>query len=79
MSWQFTEAKNRFSEVVTRALTQGPQRIGRRDQVVVLLSEADYDRLAGHHQTFKDYLLSVPDLSGLDLTRDESPMRDVTW
>lgn len=79
MTWQLAEAKNKLSEVVTRALTVGPQRIRRRDQVVVVLSEAEYQRLTGERQTFKDYLLTGPDLSDLDLTRDASPMREVTW
>jgi antitoxin Phd len=79
MSWQLAEAKNKFSEVVTRALTQGPQRIRRRNQVVVLLSEEDYKHLIGHRETLKDYLLSGPDLTELDLTRDDHPMRNVTW
>ena len=78
MSWQFAEAKIRFSEVVTRALIQGPQRIRRRNQVVVLLSEEDYTRLTGQRETLKDYLLSGPDLKGLDLPRGDHPMRDVT-
>jgi antitoxin Phd len=79
MSWQLADAKNKFSEVVTRALTQGPQRIRRRDQVVVLLSEEEYKRLTGERETLIDYIRSGPDLSELDLTRDQSPMRDVTW
>jgi antitoxin Phd len=79
MDWQLAEAKNKLSEVVTRALDEGPQRIRRRDQVVILLSEQEYKRLTGQRKTFKDHLLSVPDLSDLDLTRDQSPMRDVTW
>ena len=79
MSWQLAEAKNKFSEVITRALTHRSQRIRRRNQVVVLLSEEDYKRLTGHRETLKDYLLSGPDLTGLDLARDDNPMRDVTW
>jgi antitoxin Phd len=79
MIWQLAEAKNKFSEVVNRALSEGPQRIRRRDQVVVLLSEKEYKRLAGDHETLIDYIRSGPDLSELDLTRDQSPMRDVTW
>jgi antitoxin Phd len=79
MNWQLAEAKNKLSEVVTRALTEGPQRIRRRNQVVVVLSEADYQRLTGEQMTLKDYLLSGPDLSDLDLSRDEHPMREVTW
>lgn len=79
MSWQLAEAKNKLSEVVNRALTEGPQRIRRRGQVVVLLSEADYQLLTGEREALKDYLLTGPDLSELDLTRDDRPMRDVAW
>jgi prevent-host-death family protein len=68
MDWQLAEAKNHPSEVVTRALTEGPQRIRRRDQVVVVVSEAEYQRLTGKQVTLKDYLLAGPDLSDLDLT-----------
>ena len=39
MSWQLQEAKNRFSEVVSRALTEGPQTVTRRGtEVVVVVS-----------------------------------------
>jgi prevent-host-death family protein len=79
MSWQLAEAKNKLSEVVTRALTEGPQRIRRRGQVVVVLSEEHYQRLPGERETLKDYLLAAPDLSELDLTRDRGLMREVTW
>lgn len=79
MDWQLAEAKNKFSELMTRALTSGPQRVRRRDQVVIVLSEADYRRLTGEHVTLKDYLLTGPDLSELDLRRDASPLRDVAW
>ncbi len=79
MDWQLAEAKNKFSEVVNRALTEGPQRITRRGDVVVLLSEEEYKRLTGQRQTLVDYLRSGPDLSELDITRDESPMREFEW
>jgi prevent-host-death family protein len=79
MSWQVAEAKNKLSEVITRALTDGPQRIRRRDQVVVVLSEEDYQRLTGERETLTAYLLRGPDLSDLDLTRDPAPMREVAW
>ena len=79
MDWQLAEAKNKLSEVVTRALTDGPQRISRRGQVVVVLSETEYRRLTGEHETLTDYLLSGPGLSDLDLERDPSSMREVDW
>jgi antitoxin Phd len=77
MSWQLAEAKNKLSEVFNRALTDGPQRIRRRGEVVWVVSETDYQRLTGKRVTFKEFLLNGPDLSALDLTRDPSPMRDV--
>ena len=79
MDWQLAEAKNKLSEIVTRALTEGPQRIHRRGQVVVVLAESEYRRLTGKHETLTDYLLNGPDLSDLDPTRDPSPMREVDW
>ena len=75
MDWKLAEAKNKFSEVVKRALTEGPQRVTRRDDAVVILSEADYERLTGQRPGFGDYLTSGPSLVDLDLERDRSPMR----
>ena len=79
MSWQVAEAKNKLSEVISLALHQGPQRITRRGDTVVVLSEAEYDRLTGERPTLKDFLLAGPDFSDLDLTRDARPMREVDW
>lgn len=77
MDWKLAEAKNKFSEVVKRALTDGPQRVTRRDDAVVILSEAEYERLTGQRPGFRDYLMSGPSLEGVDLERDRSPMREV--
>ena len=76
--WRFAEAKNRFSELVTRALAEGPQRVRRHDAAVVVIAERDYEKLSGKKSDFKRFLLSDgPSLEGLDLTRDDSPPRDV--
>ena len=77
MDWKLADAKNKFSEVVKRALTEGPQRVTRRDDAVVILSEADYERLAGQRAGFREYLTSGPTLVDVDLERDRSPMREV--
>lgn len=77
MDWKLADAKNKFSEMVKRALTEGPQRVTRRDDAVVILSEADYERLTGRHPGFRDYLVSGPTLVDIDLERDRSPMREV--
>jgi prevent-host-death family protein len=76
MTWNLAEAKNRLSEVVNLALTEGPQTITRRNDTVVVLSAARYDELVGKKLDFKEFLFQGEPFEGLDLTRDESPMRD---
>ena len=71
--WQLQEAKQRFSEVVRRAHDEGPQIVTRYGQdVAVILGIEKYRRLKGEQPDFKEFLLSGPDLSALDLTRDKS-------
>jgi prevent-host-death family protein len=77
MNWNLAEAKNRLSEVVNLALSEGPQTITRRKDAVVVISAEKYAELTGQRQSFKDFLMSGPSLEGLDLERDRSPMRDV--
>jgi antitoxin Phd len=75
--WRLADAKNRFSELVNRALIEGPQRVLRRDDAVVVVSERDYKKLIGTHPDFKKFLLEdSPSLEGLDLSRERSPMRE---
>ena len=77
LDWQLADAKNRFSEVVNLALTQEPQRITRRNEAVILMSEKQYKQLTGEKISFIDYLSSSPSLEGIELERDSSPMRDI--
>ena len=58
MEWGLTEAKNNFSELVSRALAEGPQRVVRRDDVVVVLAEHDYKQLAKAKLSFKEFFAS---------------------
>ena len=75
--WKLADAKNRFSEMVNRALAEGPQQVLRRDDAVVVLAQRDYEKLTGRRLGFQEFLLSGPSFAGLDLGRDRSPMRDV--
>ena len=78
MVWQLADAKNRFSEVVNRALSEGPQRVTRRNDEVVVLSAEDYRKLKGQRPSFKTNLMKPGSgLHELDLKRDRSPMRDI--
>lgn len=78
MTWNLTEAKNHLSELVNRALTEGPQRILRRSDMVIVITEKEYNRLCSQKPSFKEALLSAPSFENLDLARDRSPMREVT-
>ena len=77
MEWNLADAKNRFSEVVNLALTEGPQRVRRRKDTVVVVAAEEFERLTGRRPGFKDYLTRGESFEGLDLTRDPSPDRDV--
>jgi prevent-host-death family protein len=77
MIWKFAEAKNRLAEVVDLALTEGPQTIMRGDDAVVVVSAARYEEPIGMRPGFKEFLFQGEGLDELDLTRDQSPMRDV--
>ncbi len=64
-TWQLQEAKNAFSEVVNRALTEGAQTITKHGKdVVVVLSQEEFRRLAPErHKPFDllGHLLACPD------------------
>jgi prevent-host-death family protein len=77
MDWNLADAKNRFSEVVSLALTKGPQRVRRRKDTVVVVAAEEFERLVGQRPAFKDYLTQGESFAGLDLDRDRSPSRDV--
>lgn len=77
MEWRLADAKNRFSELVNCALVEGPQRVLRRDDAVVVVAEREYEKLTGTRVSFKEFLLGDgPSLEGLDLARDPSPIRE---
>ena len=72
------DAKNRFSEVVERARSEGPQIVTRRGvETAVVLSADDFHRLTGSKPGFVDFLRSGPTLEGLDLERDQTLPRRV--
>jgi prevent-host-death family protein len=78
MAWQVQEAKQRFSELVQRALDDGPQVVTRRgEEVVVVVAVEEYRRLTGSKPDFKTFLLSGPDLRALDLRRVADLPREV--
>jgi hypothetical protein len=66
--------------LLSRSETEGPQRVTRRGKTYVLVTEAEYERLAGAAKpkmTLAEYLMTGPSFEGLDLERRRSPMRPV--
>ena len=77
MKWKLAEAKNKFSELVNLALLEGPQEVERRGDRVIVISESDYEKLSSKKPDFKTFLTEGPSLEGLDLGRNNLPMRKV--
>ncbi len=79
MAWQLQEAKQKFSELVQRAMTEGPQAVTRRgEKVVVVVAAREFDRLSGATVDFRDFLLSMPDLGDFEVERSKAPAPTVT-
>ena len=77
MEWKLADAKNKLSEVVNRAIEEGPQTITRRNDVVVMLSQKQYQELKGENTSFINFLLDGPGLDDVDLARSKDQMRSV--
>ncbi len=77
MPWQLQEAKQKFSQVVQRAIDEGPQVVTRHGRdVVVIVSAGEFQRLTKSKPDFKEFLLSSPDLGALDLGRSKDLPRE---
>ena len=61
--WQLQDAKAKFSEVVKRAATEGPQVVTQRGvEAAVVMSMADYRRLEASRPSLIEYLRGGPAL-----------------
>jgi antitoxin Phd len=77
MEWQLQEAKAKFSELVQKAIDDGPQTVTRRGQpAVVVLSAEQFELMKKRQVSLKDLLRSAP-WHELEIERDRSPPRDV--
>ena len=77
MSWQLQEAKNKLSEVVDRALKEGPQEItkhGKKTAVVISIHE--YKRLMHRKGTLADFFRRSP-LAEIELKHKKDLSREV--
>lgn len=78
--WQVHEAKSRFSELIERAQSEGPQVITRhgKERAVVLSIEA-YRQLQAARPDFKQYLLSGPRIDDFEIDRPRDLGREVAF
>lgn len=77
-TWQVQEAKQRFSEVLRQAHTDGPQIVTRHgEEIAVVLNIEEYRHLRPAALDFKAFLRSGPDLSALDIRRSGEVARSV--
>jgi prevent-host-death family protein len=80
MNWQIQEAKQRFSELIRVAQSDGPQIVTRHGhEIAVIIDIADYRHLKGEIAEFKDYLRSGPAFDELELERSAEQPRSIDW
>ena len=79
--WQVQEAKQRFSEVLRRAQSDGPQVITRHgEEVAVIINAAEFHRLTDEAPDFKEFLRAGPPFDDLDLSRaEDGPREEIDW
>jgi len=78
-TWALQDAKNRFSEVVEKTLSEGPQAVTRRGvPVVVILPAATYAERTAPKGSFASFFRNSP-LRGvtLDLSRANDTGREI--
>ena len=77
--WQLQEAKARLSELIQKALNEGPQDISLRGRpAAVVMSHIEYERLTRPKPHFTTFLRESPlhDVE-LELERDTSLTREI--
>jgi prevent-host-death family protein len=77
MTWNLTDAKNKLSEVLTRADEEGTQIITRRDRDYVLIPGDRYRKLTGETPGFLDLLLDEGPRFGDDTELPERTVRPI--
>lgn len=72
------QAQVDLAEIVKRAETEGPQTLEVEGQATAaVISLAELRRLQERKPTFKELLLAMPSLEDVDLSRDQTPARDI--
>ena len=79
MEWQLQTAKAKFSELVQKAIDEGPQTVTRHGkEAVVVLSIEEYAKLREREPSLKQVLMSGPE-GELDLEREPDYGREIEF
>ena len=77
MRWKLQDAKAKFSELVQKALEEGPQTVTRHGKdTVVVLSAEQFELMMKRQISLKDLLQSAP-WHELEIERDKSFPREI--
>lgn len=78
-TWQLQDAKNRFSEVVKKALANGPQIVTKRGvETVIVLSVKEYRKLKRPKNSLVDFFKDSPLRdTDIDMTRSKGSSREI--
>lgn len=78
VEWQLAEAKNRFSEVYRRAVSEGRQKITKRGgESVFVISASELEQIEGRGPNFIEFLSSAPGLDEIEFPSREGAFRKV--
>jgi len=85
MNWHLQDAKNNFSKVVQKAISEGPQTVTLRGKpAAVVVSADEYEKLVSSKPSLEEFLLRegpvwddefVEDVN----RRDKTPARDIDF
>ena len=79
MTWPIQDAKNKFSEVIERAIKDGPQEITKHGKkTAVLLSISEYTKLKRRKGSLSDFFQISP-LAGIQIERKKDVSREVDF
>jgi antitoxin Phd len=79
MAWQLQEAKAKFSQLVEKAINEGPQTVTRHGKdAVVVLSVEQYKKLEARRLSLLEVLMSGPE-GELELPERVVQEREVEW
>jgi antitoxin Phd len=80
-TWQLQEAKARLSEVVKRAISEGPQEITvRGESTAVVISRDEYEKLQAPQKTLLEVLRASPFVGfESDFPRNKTSNRTISF